>query len=167
MKRLLAAVLSAALVVATTPIPAMAAGGAQGKSTISGTANNSQGAALSGVKVQLRNVDTGALAGNTKSGADGSYQFTGLNAGNYVVEIVDAAGKIIGTSASIAVAAGAVIAGMTVSASAAGGVAAAAAAGGMSAFFTSTGGILVLAGVGAGITAGVVAATNDASSSGA
>lgn len=137
----------------------------QGTATLSGTARSSQNIVMSGVRVQLRNVDTGALAGTTTSAANGAFSFTGLTAGNFIVEIVDAAGNIIGVSASMAVAAGAVISGVTVAATAAGTVAAAAAAGGLGAFFTSTGGILVLAGVGAGVGAGIVAANNNASPS--
>jgi hypothetical protein len=146
----------------------LAAGAAyagQGTGSVAGTAANAQGAALSGVRVQLRNVDTGQLAGTGQSGANGSFSFTGLNAGNYVVELVDASGKIIGTSASMSVAAGAAIAGVTVAASAAGALGGAAAAGGMGAFFSSTGGILVLVGIGAGVTAGIIAATNNGSPS--
>lgn len=138
---------------------------AQGTGSISGTAQNAQKQSLSGVKVQLRNVDTGALVGSTQSASNGFFSFTGLNPANYVIEIVDAAGKVIGVSSSMAVAAGAVIEGVAVAASAAGALAGAAAAGGLGAFFTSTGGILVLAGVGAGVTAGVVAAANNGSPS--
>lgn len=138
---------------------------AQQTGSIQGNAKDDNDKALTGVKVQLRNVDTGALAGTTTSGANGAFSFTGLNPGNYIIEIVDSAGRIIGASASMSVAAGAAITGVTVAATAAGAVAAAAAAGGLGAFFTTTGGILVLAGVGAGITAGVIAATRDASPS--
>jgi len=144
-------VLFAALFVATAAY-------AQGTGSIAGNT-------MSGVKVQLRNVDSGQLVGSTQSAADGGFSFTGLNPGNYVVEIVDAAGKVIGTSTSMSLAAGGVISGVTVAASAAGAAAGAAAAGGLGAFFTSTGGILVLVGIGAGVTAGVVAATNDGSPS--
>ena len=138
---------------------------AQGTGSVSGTATNAQGSALAGVKVQLRNVDTGALVGTTQSGANGAFSFTGLNAGNYVVEIVDASGKIIGTSSTMAVTAGGVISGVAVAASAAGALAGAAAAGGLGAFFSSTGGILLLVGIGAGATAGIIAATNNGSPS--
>lgn len=136
----------------------------QGTGSLSGTAQTGN-QSLSGIKVQLRNVDTGQLAGSTTSASNGAFSFTGLTPGNFVVEIVDAAGNIIGTSASMSVAAGAVISGVTVAASAAGALAGAAAAGGLGAFFTSTGGILTLAGVGAGVTAGVLAAANNASPS--
>jgi len=133
--------------------------------TISCTAQGANQQVLSGVRVQLRNVDTGQLAGTTTSGANGAFEFTGLNPGNYVIEIVDATGKIIGASSTMALTAGGVISGVTVAATAAGALAGAAAAGGLGAFFTSTGGILVLAGIGAGVTAGIIAATQAASPS--
>ena len=138
---------------------------AQGTGKISGIARDAQSQVLAGVKVQLRNVDTGQLVATTKAGPDGAFEFTGLNPGNYIAEIVDNSGKIIGLSASTALAAGGAITGLIVSASAAGAAAGAAAAGGAAAFFSSTGGILLLVGIGAGVTAGIVAATNDASGS--
>jgi len=144
---------------------AMSVFAAQGTGQISGTARNAQDQVLGGVTVQLRNVDTGALVATTKSAANGTFEFKQLNPGNYVVEIVDDDGKIIGASTSLALAAGGIVSGFTIAASAAGAVAGAAAAGGLGAFFASTGGILLLVGIGAGVTAGVVAATGDASGS--
>jgi hypothetical protein len=137
----------------------------QGTGQISGTARNAQDQILSGVKVQLRNIDSGQLVATTKSAATGAFEFTGLNPGNYVAEIVDDDGKVIGATATMALAAGGVVSGVTVAASAAGAMAGAAAAGGMGAFFSSTAGILLLVGVGVGVTAGVIAATGDASPS--
>lgn len=168
MKRLLASVMCAALVVATQPIPVMAAAGArqgQNLGSLAGTAQDANKAIMSGVKVQLRNADTGALVDTTTSAADGKFSFTGLPVGNYVVEIVDASGKIVGASESIAVAAGAAIVGITVASSAAGAAAAAAAAAGATSFFASTAGILTGVAVAGGLAA-VVAVTNDASPSG-
>jgi len=143
----------------------MAAVAAQGTGQISGTARNAQDQVLAGVKLQLRNVDTGALVATTRSAANGAFEFKGLNPGNYVVEIVDDDGKIIGLSTSMALAGGGVVSGVTVAASAAGAIAGAAAAGGLGAFFASTGGILLLVGIGAGVTAGVIAATGSTSPS--
>ena len=137
---------------------AVVAGEGQGTGKISGVARDAQNQVLPGVKVQLRNVDTGQLVATTKASASGAFEFTGLNPGNYIVEIVDDSGKIIGLSPLTALAAGGAVTGLMVSA------AAAAAAGG-GAFFASTAGILLLVGLGAGVTAGVIAATNDASGS--
>jgi hypothetical protein len=151
----------AVVLVAVSPFLALA----QTTGSLSGTAQGAQNQALSGIKVQLRNVDTGALAGSTTSGANGAFSFTGLNPGNYIIEIVDATGKIIGASASMSVAAGQTISGVTVAAAAAGAVAAAAASGGLGAFFTSTAGILVLAGVGIGVGVGLIASGGNGSPS--
>lgn len=153
-----------AILMMLAAVVAVAPALAQGTGTVQGTAQGANNQILSGVKVQLRNVDTGQLAGTTTSAANGAFEFTGLNPANYVIEIVDADGKIIGVSASIAVGVGAVISGVLVAASAAGAVAGAAAAGGLAAFFTSTGGLLVLAGAAAGVAAGVIAATGGAAS---
>ena len=144
---------------------AVSANAGQGTGKISGTARNAQDQILAGVKVQLRNIDTGQLVATTKAGPDGAFEFTGLNPGNYIAEIVDDSGNIIGVSPSTPLVAGGVIAGLTITASAGGALAAAAAAGGIGAFFSSTGGILLLVGIGAGVTAGVIALTNDASPS--
>ena len=132
---------------------------AQDLGSVAGTAQDANNAIMSGVKVQLRNADTGALVDTTTSAANGGFSFTGLPAGNYVVEIVNASGQIVGASASIAVTAGATITGITVAASAAG-AAAAAAAGGFAAFFTSTAGILTGIAVIGAVAAGVVIAAN-------
>jgi hypothetical protein len=159
MKRIATVMLAVLFVTSSIPVAA------QGTGSVGGTATNSNGVVLSGTRVQLRNVDTGQLAGNTTSGANGGFSFTGLNAGNYVVEIVDATGRVIGVSASMPLAAGGAISGVTVAASAAGALAGAAAAGGLGAFFTSTGGILVLVGVGAAAAAGIITTTGGASAS--
>lgn len=140
------------------------AGFTQNLGSVAGVAQDANNAIMSGVKVQLRNADTGELVNTTTSAANGGFSFSGLPAGNYVVEIVDAAGRIIGASASLGVTAGATITGITVAASAAG-AAAAVAAGGFAAFFTSTAGILTGLAVLGGIAAGVVIAGNAASPS--
>jgi hypothetical protein len=144
---------------------AVVAEATQGTGKISGAARDAQNQVLSGEKIQLRNVDTGQLVATTKTGPDGAFEFTGLNPANYIVEIVDNSGKVIGLSPATALAAGGAITGLIVAASASGALAGAAAAGGAAAFFSSTGGILLLVGVGAGVTAGIIAATNDSSPS--
>jgi hypothetical protein len=60
--------------------------------------------------VQLRDVLTGELVGTTRCDRAGAFVFTNLNPGNYVVEVVNAQGDVIGTSAVSAVAAGATVA---------------------------------------------------------
>jgi len=163
MKRLLALALAVALVGLGVPVTVNAAG-PQGTASLAGIARNAGGQALPNYTVRLRNIATGQLAGNTTSSAEGAFSFTGLAQGNYVIEVVDAAGRIIATSTSITVAAGAAVTGVAVTISAAGATAAAGAAGaGVGAFFTSTSGILLLAAAGAGVAAGVVKATGSPS----
>ena len=157
MKRFFALTLAVALV--GVPLPAGAAARQQ-TGSLAGIAKDAGGQPLPNYSVRLRNVANGQLAGDTKSDDKGAFIFTGLAQGNYVIEVVDAAGRIIATSTSISVAAGAAITGVAVTVSAAGAAAAAAAAGGgIGAFFTSTSGILLLAAAGAGVTAGIVRAT--------
>ena len=136
---------------------AVAADAAQPAGTIAGIVRDAQGQVLPGAKLQLRNVDTGQVVARTRAGADAAYQFTGVAPGNYIVEIVDDSDRVIGLSAAAALAANGAVTGLVAA------LTATTAAGG--AFFASTAGILLLVGIGAGVTAGVIAATNDASPS--
>jgi len=128
----------------STHVLAAAAGQAAAAGSLSGTASSSSGQVMANTVVQLRNLATGQLAGSTTSNVAGQFSFIGLNPGNYAVEVVNAAGQIVGTSASVAVSAGAAVTGVSVTASAA--VAATAGAG-------------VGAGAAAGAGAGVSTAT--------
>ena len=136
---------------------AVAADAAQPGGTIAGIVRDAQGQTLPSVKLQLRNVDTGQVVAKTRAGADAAYQFTGVAPGNYIVEIVDDSDRVIGLSAAAALAANGAVTGLVAA------LTATTAAGG--AFFASTAGILLLVGIGAGVTAGVIAATNEASPS--
>lgn len=173
MRRAISAFLAVAMFLAYQPIPVVA----QATGEIAGTAVV-EGKPLPNITVRLRNVDNGNLVGTMTTNAQGEFRFTGLPAGNYVVETVAPNGTLLGTSARIALTAGAMIAkGVTVTTSAAAASAAgvgagaaagagagagaatgAAAAGG---FFATTAGIITIAAIGAGIAAAVVAATGD------
>jgi hypothetical protein len=159
--------------VAYQPIPITAL--AQNTGEIAGTAVV-EGKPLAKITVRLRNVDSGQLVGNQTTNDRGEFRFTGLPAGNYVVETVAPNGTLLGTSARIALSAGAMIAtGVSVSTSAAAataagvaagtaagagaGAATGAAAGG--AFFATTAGIITIAAIAAGIAAAAIAATGD------
>jgi hypothetical protein len=115
--------------------------------------------------VQLRNLATGQLAGSTTSNAVGQFSFIGLNPGNYAVEVVNAAGQIVGTSASVSVGAGAAVTGVSVTASTAvAGAAAGAGAGaaGAAAAGASTATIVGAAAAAAGVAG--AAYTNEVAS---
>ena len=163
--------LSLALVfaVASLGIP-MTAGAAtkaraqQQPGSLNGVAQGANGQSLANYTVRVRSVSTGQIMGTTTSNQAGSFAFGALEPGNYVVEIVNASGEIVGTSASIAVATGATVT-VGVTASAAGAIATAS-AGGFSLFGLgplATVGVLSAAGV--ATVAGVVAARKPASPS--
>jgi hypothetical protein len=96
--------------------------------SVSGVARGSDQSLLANQRVQLRNLENGQVASSTTSGPAGTFSFPSLAPGNYVVELVDEAGKVVGISSSVSVAP-AVAASVTVTASATGAVAAAAAGG--------------------------------------
>jgi hypothetical protein len=173
MRRMIAVAVAVAMSFTALPLFAAARAGrvaqAQG-ATLSGTATSSTGQTIGQATVQLRDLATGQLVSTTKSKDDGAFIFTGLPAGNYVVEVVNATGQIIGTSASISVAAGATITGVTVSATAAaalGTAAGATAAGGTAAAggFSTTAVVITTVAVAAGVAGAVVIANNNASPS--
>jgi hypothetical protein len=87
--------------------------------SLAGMATSSSGEVLAGATVQLRNLETGTVSGTTTSSSTGSFSFAAVTPGNYAVEILNAAGQVVGTSASIPVAAGAAVTGVAVSATAA------------------------------------------------
>ena len=126
---------------------------------ITGTAQSSQGQTLANYTVRIRNLANGNLAGSTTSGTAGEFSFAGLNPGSYAIEIVDSTGKVVGTSASIAVTAGGTVS-ITVTASAAAALLGGAAAGGG----ISTALIVTTVAVAAGIV-GIVVAVNKSNAS--
>jgi hypothetical protein len=88
---------------------------------LNGVAQGANKATLPNYTVQVRNASTGALAGSTLSSQTGTFTFASLQPGSYIVEIIDAAGKVVGLSPSVAVGTGATVS-VTVTASAAGAV---------------------------------------------
>lgn len=126
MRKTLATFLSVTMVLGALPVAAAAR--QQQTGGVQGVARDAQQKTLSNHTVQLRNVQTGQLVGTGKTDAAGQFTFASLPPGSYMVEIVNAAGEIIGASAPIAVAAG-TTASITVTASAAGALAASKGAG--------------------------------------
>ena len=165
MRRIVALALASSLTLSSAPLFA-----AQGTASLAGTATSSSGQSVANATVHLRNLANGQIAGTTTSSTTGSFSFAGLQAGNYAVEVVNAAGQIIGTSASIGVAAGATVTGIAVSTSAvlAGAAAAGAAAAGAGAATAgiSTAVIVTTAAAAAGVAGAVaIAKKGDASPS--
>lgn len=114
----------AAVLVTVLVVPGSMPVFAQGQGAVSGVAQSADKAPLPNFRVHVRNANTGELSGSTMSNQAGQFSFSGLQPSNYVVEIVDAAGKVVGLSPSLSVAAGSTVT-VTVGATAAGALAAA------------------------------------------
>jgi hypothetical protein len=133
--------------------------------TLRGIAKNSQGQNLAGSKVRIRNAGNGAVASEVTTDATGAFVVPGLAPGSYVVEVVNAAGQVIGLSPAIEVLAGAT-ATVSVTATAVGAISTAAAGGGLSLFGLGTAASLgVLAAAGTAAIVGVTAVRKTASPS--
>lgn len=173
MKKLIASVAILAMTLALVPVNLIAAGRQQNQTLngeISGTALQ-DGKPLPKIEVRLRNIDNNEIISKSTTGTQGEFKFTGLPAGNFVVETY-VNGSLISTSNTIKLAAGAMIAtGVTLNmtgtalAAAGFGTAGAAAAGGgaLGAIGGTAGALAVAAGV-VGVTTAIVVA-NDASGS--
>ena len=159
MRKALAILMSVSMVALAWPVSLSA----QQTGGVQGVARDAQRQPLGNTTIQLRNAQTGELVGSSTANAAGEFSFAGINPGNFVIEIVDAAGNILGT-ATATVTAGAVTT-VAVTATAAGLAAAAAGAGGLAALFSGTS-LLVISAVTAGaIVVGVTATRDDASPS--
>jgi hypothetical protein len=112
MKRVLVVLVAVAMTVSAWPVSAAGPGAVsrpagQATGAIRGTAMSATGQTLPNFTVPVRNLQTGQLAGLTTSNAVGSFNFAGLNPGNYVVEVVNRTGITVGSSAAVTVTAGA------------------------------------------------------------
>ena len=139
----------------TSSVFAAGAAQAPANSSMSGSVRNPSGRSIANATVRLRDLQTGQLAGTTTSDAAGQFSFPGLAAGSFTVEIVNASGEIIGSSAPISVEPGQAITGVVVSTTESkkkGG-----------AFFASTAGLIAIAASGAAV-AGVTVATRPTAS---
>jgi hypothetical protein len=134
---------------------------AQSAGAVAGTASNTSGRTMANTAVRVRNLANGQIASTTTTDAVGQFSFSALPAGEYTVEVVNAAGEIIGTSSMISLAAGASVAGVTVTSSVA---AASLVAGGAGSFLASTAGIVTLAAAGAAVAAVTVKANQSTAS---
>ncbi len=166
MRKTLALALALAIAAVGMPTLAFASGktsGARQAGSITGTAQNAQKQALPNAQVRVRKKTGGPVLFTTTTDSTGSFTFTGLEAGDYVVEIADATGSVVGLSPAVSVTAGAV-AHVTVAATAAGAIGAAA-GGGFGLFGLGTAATIgVLGAAGALTTVGIVKATGNNSS---
>ena len=95
MRRFIAVALASILMLANAP-QLFAAAKATG--ALTGVARTSAGQPLADHSVRVRDVRTGDVAAMSRTGANGAFLVAGLDPGSYVVEIVDAAGRIVGVS---------------------------------------------------------------------
>ena len=86
-----------------------------GQSTISGTVLTPGGDPLGNATVRARDLLTGEIGGSTRTAVEGQFSIS-LKPGSYVLEIVDDAGQIIGTSSFISAVAGTAVAAATLTA---------------------------------------------------
>lgn len=164
MRRIVAVVLIFAFAAVVAPAPLVIAQGQEQLGNVVGTAADAAKSPLANHTVRLRNVTDGQIASTTQSAANGSFNFAGVNPGNYVIEIVNSAGNVIGASTTVSVAAG-MTATVTVTASALTALAAGAGASGLAGLFTGTSLVVVTAAGVAAVTIGVAATQADASPS--
>jgi hypothetical protein len=158
MRKSFAAALTFAMVLGGF-LPALAQQGAN----INGVAQSADKAPLRNYSVQIRNANSGQLVATTTSNQAGEFAFTNLQSGSYVVEIVDASGKVVGLSSAINVGAGAT---MTVTVNATAAAIAKAKAGGFSLFgLGPTASVAVIGAATAAAVTAVVATRDDASPS--
>ncbi|HEX7139202.1 MAG TPA: SpaA isopeptide-forming pilin-related protein [Vicinamibacterales bacterium] len=101
MHRVIALGLTAALIV--TAVPSAVLAGAQSAGTVTGVARGRQLQSLTGVRVQIRSAGTGQIVGTTTTTEGGAFSFAGLPPGDYISEVVDAAGKVQGVGAPFTV----------------------------------------------------------------
>src|SRR5262245_17997740 len=147
MRQFIAVVLASLLVFAGTPRTSAAA---RSTGTITGVARSTAGQPLGGHFVRVRSVRTGDVVATTTTSANGSFVVANLDPGSYVIEIVNTAGRLVGTSAIATVMEGSVASSVVTAASSE-------LVGGMATALVVT---LIAAGA-VGTTAIVVAATGD------
>ena len=157
--RVLSALIAVALSVTSVQLIAARPGQPASSASLSGTASDVNGHVLSDSSVQLRNVSTGQLVATGMTNGVGQFSFERLPPGSYVVEVVNSAGQIIGTSGSVVVSAGAAVTGVSVTGSAA--TKAATRAG---VFSTHHVGLILGAAAAAGVAGGVAMATGGTAS---
>ena len=104
-----------------------AAAAAQTVGQISGVATMPSKGTVAGATVQLRDLTTKQVIGTTKTNASGQFVFVVDHPGNFVIEILDQKGNVVGTTAPVVLAPGAMVVSAVTLSPTAGGAAAIAA----------------------------------------
>ena len=72
--------------------------------TIAGTALNGNDSPVAAARLRLRNLTSGRILMTTRADQQGRFQFAGVLADAYVVELVDDAGPVLGLTRTVTVA---------------------------------------------------------------
>ena len=105
-----AAVSSAA---ARPPAGITGSGAATSQAQIAGRVLSPNGNAIGNATVRARNLLSGEISGFTSTAASGQFSLI-IDPGSYMLEVVDASGEMIGTSAYISAAPGSILSATTV-----------------------------------------------------
>ena len=93
------AVVSSALALAApsdgVPPPARTVRSSSGTTSITGSAWKQDNSPIPGARVQLRDVVSGKIRAAAVTDETGRFAFTNVEGGTYVVELVDASGKVV------------------------------------------------------------------------
>jgi hypothetical protein len=105
MKRTLVTAMMASLALS----PALIAAPQAPNASVAGKATECTGQAIANAPAQLRDLTSGRTAGRTTTADDGTFTFTGVPAGRYVVEVLGGTQQVRATSSTVGVSAGAAI----------------------------------------------------------
>ena len=97
MRRFLSIVLVTAVTALGVPVGLLAADSTS--VSLNGTAFTVNLKPLPNATVQIRNFQTGSRVSSAISDQDGTFSFSGLEPGTYIIEIVDVSGRVIGMTA--------------------------------------------------------------------
>ena len=96
MRRFFSTVLVTAMTVAGAPLGVVSA--QHDSVALRGTAYTTNLQAFPDVRVQIRDLKTALLVNSTTSNATGEFSFENLKPGDYIVELADASGHVMGMS---------------------------------------------------------------------
>lgn len=105
MRRLVSVALILTVAALISPVPKLTAQGQTG--TLAGTAKDQVGRVVPPNTTVNVLDSTGKIVQSTTAAADGSFSFSGLNPGNYTVQLVSSGGHLIGATPAVAVTAAA------------------------------------------------------------
>jgi carboxypeptidase family protein len=97
MRRFLSTVLVTVMTMAGAPLGVVAA--QQNSIALRGRAFTAKLQTLPDARVQIRDLNTAQIVNSTTSNATGEFSFEGLKPGDYIVELADASGNVLGMSA--------------------------------------------------------------------